>query len=337
MNVFKLGEPDTLSLLSNFNGELRFNIGEPKIAVLSKYFEVNSIVIYDGCKETPVLFCPLFIKGNSVVIPMLSQYTGIYIKDNEKSSYTSQLSKQHRYLSLFLEQLSGFRSIEFTFHYDLQNILPLIWEGFDVKPRITYILERDDTDLLWGKLKSSVRGKIKKARKNLTTIENISAEDFYEVNSKTFQRQGIKTPYTKKYLTEFFSSFSDYKCGKSFAAVDKAGQVVSVAYVTWDDRSAYLHLAGDDPEYRHLGGGILVIWEAILFVFTKLDVDVFDFEGSMIKGVEEVRRSFGAKQKIYYSVQKFNSKRERIKYHLLQELKSSGIGSIVRTFKGYIR
>ena len=66
-------------------------------------------------------------------------------------------------------------------------------------------------------------------------------------------------------------------------------------------------MAGDDPTLRGSGASILLVWEIIQFVRKELGLLEFDFQGSMIQGIERVRRQFGAKQVPYFLIQKRQS------------------------------
>ena len=90
--------------------------------------------------------------------------------------------------------------------------------------------------------------------------------------------------------------------------MDNTGNIHSALYLTWDKMSSYVHLVGEDPKFRNSGAGILLIKEAIKYTQQELGLDKFDFEGSMIKNVEKVRRGCGGRQKAYLSISKTNSK-----------------------------
>ena len=76
-------------------------------------------------------------------------------------------------------------------------------------------------------------------------------------------------------------------------------------------------MAGDDPELRNSGAGVLLVWEAIQYTKNELGLNIFDFEGSIIKPIERVRRQFGTKQIPYFNISKYNSKL----YWWIQQLK----------------
>jgi len=71
-------------------------------------------------------------------------------------------------------------------------------------------------------------------------------------------------------------------------------------FIVWQDSCAYYIAGGSDPALRHSGAHSLVMWEAIQYVsqFT----DHFDFEGSMVPGVERFFREFGATQTPYFTL-----------------------------------
>jgi len=57
-----------------------------------------------------------------------------------------------------------------------------------------------------------------------------------------------------------------------------------------------------DPDYRHSGSATLLVKHAIQYVSQY--TNVFDFEGSMIEGVEKSFRKFGAKQHRFLCIAK---------------------------------
>jgi hypothetical protein len=87
-----------------------------------------------------------------------------------------------------------------------------------------------------------------------------------------------------------------------FGGYDIEGNLHAVAFVVWQEHSASYIAGGGDPQLRDSGAHSLVLWEVIKHVsqFT----DTFDFEGSMIPGVERFFSGFGAKQTPYFTIAK---------------------------------
>jgi len=59
---------------------------------------------------------------------------------------------------------------------------------------------------------------------------------------------------------------------------------------------------GGNPSLRNSGAHSLILWEAIRYVADY--AETFDFEGSMLPGVERFFREFGAIQTPYFTISK---------------------------------
>jgi hypothetical protein len=154
---------------------------------------------------------------------------------------------------------------------------------------------------------SNMRNKVRKAEKLVEVQEDLSIEEFYDVNKKTFIRQGLDIPYSLNYVKKFDSALAQRNRRKIFFATDSVGSIHSTLYLMWDDQSSYVHLVGEDPELRSSGAGILLIKKAIQFSIER-GFSLFDFEGSMIESVEIVRRSCGGVQTPYFQITKTPSR-----------------------------
>ena len=83
-------------------------------------------------------------------------------------------------------------------------------------------------------------------------------------------------------------------------ACDESGRVHAVAYMAWDERSAYYLMGGADPDLRTSGASSLLLWEAVMRA--RHVSAAFDFEVSMLRPVERFFRAFGGRQTPYLSV-----------------------------------
>ena len=169
------------------------------------------------------------------------------------------------------------------------------------------MLELDNLETVFDELKSSVRGKIRKAAELVSVTDKKELEDFYTLFCMTFERQKIKPPVTFDFLKKIDNALAQRNQRKIFYATDKDNKIHSALYLSWDHQSAYVHMVGEDPALRNSGAGILLIWKAIEFTKNELQLSTFDFLGSMLESVEPVRRSFGAKQMPYFQIYKTNS------------------------------
>src|SRR5699024_2767065 len=88
-------------------------------------------------------------------------------------------------------------------------------------------------------------------------------------------------------------------------SVDEDGRRHAAVYAIGDERRVYQLVSGNDPRLRQSQSGVLLRWKVA--EAAREFTDVYDFEGSMLEGVEEFYRKFGATQTPYFSISK-NSK-----------------------------
>ncbi|MEM8906750.1 MAG: GNAT family N-acetyltransferase, partial [Bacteroidota bacterium] len=194
------------------------------------------------------------------------------------------------------------------------------WQGYQQSTYYSYVIDPlDDLKAVYQNISSNYRNnKIKKAQQQVSVNHDGSLEDFYRVIKMSFERQGLTYPFSFDYFQNYDAALNAQHARQLFFAVDEQQNIHSVAYLIWDQRAAYYHLTGDDPNLRNSGAGILLIWEAIQYTQKKLGLSTFDFEGSMISSIEKVRRELGAKAWPYSNIRKYNSKI----FQLLHLLKS---------------
>lgn len=228
-----------------------------------------------------------------------------------KGRSAALLSHQRECMEMLIEQLPKFDRFSQTWHPKLTNWLPFYWHGYSQSTLYTYTIPLTPGMDVIGCFTSNMRNKLRKAQKTVTVIEDCTLDQFFDLNRKTFSRQSLATPYTLDYVKQFDTELASRNCRKIFAAIDPSGQFDSALYLVWDNEVAYLHMAGQDPELRKSGAGILLIHDAIKFAADK-GIKVFDFSGSMIEEVEIVRRSCGGQQTPYFHVTKTSSTLLRI-------------------------
>jgi hypothetical protein len=181
------------------------------------------------------------------------------------------------------------------------NALPFLWAGYRLELRYTYRLEDlGSQEALWDGLSGKTRTVIRKAREQVHVQDDLGLDRFYAVWAKTFSRQGLQPPVSLSELERLDAACAAHDARAMLFACDEAGRVHAVAYVVWDAGTAYYLLAGADPELRSSGASSMLLWESIMRA--RVVSEVFDFEGSMIKPVEHVFRSFGSRQTPYLRV-----------------------------------
>lgn len=259
---------------------------------------------------------PYFLKQKygfrRVTMPHFTKHQGVFFAKN------FSLSKQHQLIEQLIAQLPEVHAFHQSFHPDFTNWLPFYWAGFRQTTRYTYRLNVSDLDEVYKNINRNMRRNIKKARAQLAVTTQGSAEEFYAINRLSFERQRLRPPYSFEQFQRHDNALARHNARRFFFAKDDEGRIHSAAYLIWDAQRSYYHIAGDDPDLRDSGGGILLVWEAIRYTSEVLKLQTFDFEGSMIQPVEAIRRQFGAEQIPYFTIWKYHS----LLYRLLKFFKN---------------
>ncbi|MDR1974671.1 MAG: GNAT family N-acetyltransferase [Bacteroidales bacterium] len=240
-----------------------------------------------------------------IFMPPYTQAMGVWFNPSfEDKSYSKDLYRKQTVCENFIKQLPSSTYFSQSFHYSFTDWLPFYWKGYRQTTRYTYLLsDIENKDVLWKNLNENVRRNIQKARDKykLEVRKNVDINQFVEITDKTFIRQGLR-PYHPDFLKRLIEYSRKRNQGDIWGAYDVDGRLHTAVFVVWQKNNAYYIAGGGDPELRQSGAHALTLWEAINEV--SQHSTSFDFEGSMIKGVEHFFRGFGAKQMPYFVVEK---------------------------------
>jgi hypothetical protein len=252
-----------------------------------------------------------------LAMPALTQTIGPWIKPSQ-AKYVKQLAEQKDLMNELIANLPPFDYFNQRFHYSITNWLPFYWKGFKQTTRYTYVLENitENKEIIWAQFAENIRTDVRKAQKRVIVRDDLSIEQFLNINEMTFKRQGLSLPFKHEFVKRLDSACLAHESRKMFFTEDAEGLIHAAIYIIWDDNSAYLLMSGGDPKLRNSGANSLLIWEAIQFASSV--TKKFDFEGSMIESVERFFRAFGAVQKPYFDIQKTNSKLFLIKRSIIE-------------------
>lgn len=279
----------------------------------------NVILVENG--EEIIASFPYYITQKKfglkyIGMPVLTQKLGPYIKYPKGQKSTSRLSYEKEIMQEIINKLPLYDFFSVNFDYKYTNWLPFYWKGFIQTTRYTYVIDDiSDSEIVFNNFEHSKRKNIKKANKEVQVLYDLSADDFYNNHRMTLQKQGKIISYPYETFKRIYDGAYKNGQGRVIYCKDTDGNIHAALLVVWDGYSAYDLISTIDPTYRNSGAATLLVFEIIKFLADK--VKVFDFEGSMIEGVEESFRKFGTVQKPYFCVYKANSR----KYKLLGAIK----------------
>lgn len=244
--------------------------------------------------------------SNIISMPPYTQTMGIWFAPlAEDTKYISVLEHHQTICKQLLEKLSPYKSFLQNFHHSFTDWLPFHWRDFRQTTRYTYLLnDLSDAQRLQANMSQNMRRNIKKAREqyNITVKKGIPVDDFLKVQAQTFERQGIKNKQSTAVLQNLIDTCRKRKQGDLWGGYDAEGKLHAAVFIVWQKKTAFYMAGGGNPLLRSSGAHSLVLWEAIQYVANYSET--FDFEGSMLPGVERFFREFGAIQTPYFTISK---------------------------------
>ena len=289
---------------------------EPSIPIFSRDWWLDCVC---GEKKWGVLLCysdrykgkieaafPFYTPYKKVItMPAFTQTMGIWFNPEfELDNYSRNLLRKQNICDKFILLLPNHNYFYQNFHHSFTDWLPFYWRGYNQTTRYTYILpDISNITEIEKKRSYGIRHNIKQAKlKYKSEIKsNIPADLFLRIYAKPFERQGEKV-FQPKILERLIETVYSRNQGNIWGAFGEDGQLHAAVFVVWQENCAYYIAAGSDLKGRKSGAHHLVLSEAIREV-SKFSAS-FDFEGSMIPGVERVFRSYGAVQKPYFTISK---------------------------------
>lgn len=237
--------------------------------------------------------------------PPLTPTLGPWI-EHTSDTPSERLAREKDLFNKLITKLPPFDAFLQNFHPNITNWLPFYWNGFSQTTRYTYVLNGlSDTDTIYRGLGKSTRKNIRRAEKHVQVFPDDGVENVLDMATLSFERQGKKLPYTRDFLQCIDDAVSRHGKKISLVSVDEDGRRHAAVYAIGDERRVYQLVSGNDPRLRQSQSGVLLRWKVA--EAAREFTDVYDFEGSMLEGVEEFYRKFGATQTPYFSISK-NSK-----------------------------
>lgn len=236
-------------------------------------------------------------------IPPYTQYfSPLYLSDNPKKI---SLSEEHDCIAAVLQMIPSATHIDFKLPKGHQSILPYHWSGFDTSVSLTHTISGS----LAAYLQELNKNKARELKKLLLLVESgeISIEnelkeaELEKLLSQTGQRKGFDP---RSALAVNIVMNSDDSFAKKIVIRSAVHGIIAFGFFPYDNKAVYnlinASIPVKDPVLKTIN--LLLIYQAIEFALNSNRV--FDFEGSMLPGVEIFYRLMGGTQIPVYRVQK---------------------------------
>lgn len=255
--------------------------------------------------------------------PPFTQHNGIWIRYPQKQAEAKRISYEKEVITAIMEQVESLGMTYYMQNYspNLTNWLPFYWKGYKQTSFYTYRLENiSDLDLLFKNFQPDKKNKINKARKSGYQIKfDLSAKQFYDLHKTSLQKKGAEIKYSFELFERLYNAAYENNSGRTIYVTNEDGEPLSALFNVWDKQWGYDLISAIDPDTRNSGIPDLLVYSMMEYLSNK--VCGYDFEGSMIPGVEESFRHLGAHQTPYFSIRKTYSNNPIIKLLIMNKLR----------------
>ncbi len=239
--------------------------------------------------------------------PPFSQHGGICFRDKSWRKRYEEYSWKHQIGNLIAQPLKSYHWVLVNFSPNFDDPLPFHWAGFSLRTRITYELTLPDTPAdLYQYFASPLKRQIRKAEKQGLIFQSRcsnmdSLKSLVQINEETGNFVLGKHPRRWEILRTLVTKMIDTPYSHVFQIKSKEGIVLAAGvYLVYRDKMYYL-AGAYHPEGKSIGAMSFLMWKAMCKAL-EFHCKIFDFEGSMIKGIEQFFRKFGSYPKQYLQI-----------------------------------
>lgn len=255
--------------------------------------------------------------GNYIGLPMLTQKLGPHIVYEEEMNEYKKIEYENEIFASIISNLPDFALFNVNFDCKYKNWLEFYWNGFKQTSKYTYRIENIQNSDWFESFEKSKRKKVRKGEKAFEFKLDMPADEFYQCFSDVISGRNETVSYSKEFFRKLYDAVYKHNSGKTFYCTDnETGDVAAIKFIVWDSSVAYDIIGIRPKKYNSSGSTEFLTYKCVDYV-SKF-VNCFDFEGSMIKGVEDAYRGYGTHQTEYFNIMKDN----RVLIPLLKDCKN---------------
>jgi hypothetical protein len=241
--------------------------------------------------------------------PLYTQYWGIcFASELADESEREQWNLKRKWTQLILDQWEDIQLVVQNFSPAFDYPLPFHWAGFSLHTRYTYYLDlKKEPAQLFAELDPSLRRQIRKSEKyHFQIVADNKLRGLLDLLAEN-RRQGHDIVGKGDADYQTYQAMAEYLMatgqGKIFSSYHPDGTcLAAILYAKFGQKGLYLSGAMH-PDHKKTGAMSALLWAAIGQAQAD-GADCFDFEGSMLPGVEQFFRKFGAFPVPYLQIQK---------------------------------
>ena len=240
----------------------------------------------------------------SVEMPVFTPLFRLEIRPSRSTNSYKRYGHADRVVARLLEQLPPAARTLLMLDYEFDQWLPFARAGFGVRLHYSYLLDLTipEPDRL-QQCHAPTRRLLQRVPQQSLEFSVIDPRRAYSIYIRHLNDRGAPIPVDAETFYKICAETDLWRFHNYAALID--GEVVAVIGILIDGPTAYYMLSARD-EFRDREGILSrLLWQSHR-TLSEMGVETFDFEGSMLPGVEEFFRSFGGERVKKYLLKKWD-------------------------------
>ncbi len=178
-----------------------------------------------------------------------------------------------------------------------RDLMPYLWNGFDTHVGYTYVIPAAEKETWMEGASKTTRKELRRAVREIAEQgyqleENPAAADMLPLIRDTIAAKQFRFPYLDSRFAAWWQAIRAHGVGSGWLLRDRDGNPMAADVLVWDHHTAYSVLGGIRADLRKDSRVGTILLDRMVREAHGRGLD-FDFEGSVLPGVERFMRSFG--------------------------------------------
>lgn len=204
--------------------------------------------------------------GDMIRLQAPLYYNGFVLKRFDSKYPSINSSREVEVIRMILDELENgtYASAELSSRFTFDDPRSLLWRGWQVWPRYTYVVQIQDMNRQWEKVEQNLRRLISRCEKEGMTLEpSNDADAFYSMHESTYRRKGTRPYLNREQFLHLHRALSERNACQIYFATTATG-IRAASQIVLMSKHPVTHtwLAGSDPEFLRSGASAFLRWKA---------------------------------------------------------------------------
>jgi len=264
--------------------------------------EIRVLRDKSGQIEAGMAITPIrFLGTKAARRPAWTPYNGPLIRPSAKSNLVAVAAEEKNRMLRLLAQSPAMGMYDYILPPEYSDVMPFLWNGFEASVGYTYQIPPAAPEQWQAHMSSAHRRDLRKAHEVLRREKGSVEEDpgfaeCCELISDTFEAKDFAVRAEPEELHNWWQAIIAHGAGKAYLAREANGEPVCASLLVLDHRCGYYLASGIRSDAR---SGPRNLWSRVLLDrmirHTHRQGLTFDFEGSVLPGVERFFRGWGGR------------------------------------------